>query len=340
MRTETAVWAGISIVILYLVWKVVQPLVSPIIIALALVYVTYPLHSKMSKKIGEKKSAMILTGFLTVLSFLFILGFVLWVSDVKQQLVNYLGMFFNWLQSVTVSSQTVNEALTEITKGIEARLETYIASYTYSIPKLSLEVFVLVFVYYGSLINAHAIAEGIYSLIPSENEEFIMRLIDATKSTLDTLLKSWLTLSVIKGSLTALGFWGFGIAPVSGAIALGILVVLLELLPFLGGWMVWLPGAIYVGRESLGLGIIFAIYGALFISPVPDMVLAPKITMRRRGLNALISLVGIFGGLWAFGLVGVILGPVSLGLLVTLLEEWRSMVEKDNSTRGVSSDAD
>ncbi|WP_010478368.1 AI-2E family transporter [Thermococcus zilligii] len=328
MRTEAAVWAGISIVILYLVWKVVQPLLSPIIIALALVYVTYPLHSRMSGKIGEKKSAMILTGLLAVLSFLFIFGFVLWVSDVKKQLVNYLGMFFSWLQSVTVLSPTVNEALTEITKGIEARLGTYIASYTYSIPKLSLEVFVLIFVYYGGLINAHAIAEGIYSLIPPENEGFVMRLIEEAKNTLDTLLKSWLTLSVIKGSLTVLGFWGFGIAPVSGAIALGILVVLLELLPFLGGWAVWIPGAIYLAHNSQwGTALLFTIYSATFVSPLPDFFLAPRMTLRRRGLNALISLLGIFGGLWAFGLVGIIIGPVSLGLLTTVIEEWKNAVK-------------
>lgn len=328
MKTETIVWVLISLITLYLVWKIVEPLISPIIIALVLAYVTYPVHWRVAARIGKRKSAFLLAGLLALISFFFVVGFVLWVSDVKYQLVKYLGMFFNWLQSATVSSQTINDALTAITEGIETRLEAYIASYTYSIPKLALEVFVLIFVYYGALVNANAIVEEIYAVIPSENRELVLRLIEAAKTTLDTLLKSWLALSVLKGTLTALGFWAFRIAPTSGAIALGILVAVLELLPLLGGWMVWVPGAIYLGRHSIALGLLFAIYGAVFISPTPDLVLAPKITLRRRGLNALISLVGIFGGLWAFGLVGIILGPVSLGLLVTLVEEWKNIVER------------
>jgi predicted PurR-regulated permease PerM len=328
MRTETIVWIIVSSVTLYLVWEVIEPVVSHIIIALTLVYVTYPLYVRVSTRIGEKKSAFLFVGAITLISFLFVVGFVLWISDVKYQLVRYLGIFFNWLQSVTVSSEAVNEALTAITEGIETRLETYIVNYTYSIPKLALEVFVLIFVYYGALINAPAIVEEIYSLIPFENRELAFRLIDAAKSTLDTLLKSWLTLSIIKGTLTAIGFWAFGVAPPSGAIALGILVAILELLPLLGGWMVWIPGAIYMGRHSILIGLLFAVYGMLFISPIPDIVLAPRITLKRRGLNALISLVGIFGGLWAFGIVGLILGPVSLGLLATLVEEWKNIVER------------
>ncbi len=241
----------------------------------------------------------------------------------------YLELFFKWLQSVTLSSASINEVLTAITEGVSSRIEAYVTSYTYSIPKLTLEIFVMLFVYYGTLVNAGEIKREVYSLLPPQRREFGLRLIEAAKYTLDTLLKSWLTLSVMKGTFTALGFWAFGIAQPSGAIALGILTIFIELLPFLGGWMVWVPGVVYLVHTShWGMALLFTIYSATFISPLPDFFLAPRMTLRRRGLNALISLLGIFGGLWAFGLVGIIVGPVSLGLLATVIEEWKNAIEK------------
>ncbi|ASJ02728.1 AI-2E family transporter [Thermococcus profundus] len=328
MRNETLAWAVISAVVLYLVWLVVRPVISPILLALTIAYVTYPFHEGLSEKIGRRKSAFLLASILAVLSFLFLLGFVLWINDVKYQIVRYMEIFFSWLQSVTVSSPKVNEVLTAITEGVSTRIEAYITSYTYSIPKLTLEIFVMLFVYYGALINAEEIRKELYALLPPHRKEFGVRLIEAAKYTLDTLLKSWLTLSAIKGAFTALGFWAFGIAQVSGAIALGILTVFIELLPLIGGWLVWVPGVVYLVRSShIALALIFVIYSVVFISPFPDLFLAPKMTIKRKGLNALISLLGIFGGLWAFGLVGIIIGPVSLGLLATVIEEWKSSVE-------------
>ena len=328
MRTETLIWAIVTVVILYLVWLVVSPVVSPIILALAVAYVTYPLHEKLLPKIGRRKAAFLLTAIIAVLSFLFLIGFVLWINDVKYQIVRYMEISFTWLQSVTVSSQRINEVLTAITEGVRSRIESYIVSYTYSIPKLALEIFVMLFVYYGALVNAEEIGRELYNLLPPQRKEFGIRLIEAARYTLDTLLKSWLTLSVLKGFATALGFWAFGISPTSGAIALGILTAFVELLPFLGGWLIWIPGVVYLIHSSnYVLAFLFAVYSIVFVSPLPDFVLAPKMTLRRRGLNALISLLGIFGGLWAFGLVGIIIGPVSLGLLATVIEEWKKAME-------------
>jgi predicted PurR-regulated permease PerM len=329
MRSETIVWVVISAVIFYLIWLVIEPVLSPIIIALTVVYVTYPLHVRLAREVGAKKSAFILTILLSIISFLFIIGFVLWISEVKYQLVGYLESFFNWLQSVMVSSQTLNEVLSATSEGVSTRLEKYIISYTYSLPRLSLEVFIMIFVYYGAILNVQEIMDEVYALIPTTNREFGLRLIDATRSTLDTLLKSWLSLSIIKGSTATLGFWIFGIAQPSGAIALGILVAILELLPLLGGWMVWVPMAFYLGRSGgILIAILFSLYSAVAVSPAPDIFLAPRMTVKRRGLNAFISLVGIFGGLWAFGLMGIIIGPVALGLLITVAEEWKNMVKE------------
>ncbi len=324
MELETAVWIVISLIILYLVWETVSPILSPIIIAVTIVYIIYPLHERLSGRLGNRGSAFLLTAILTIVTFLFIIGFALWMNDIKHSLTDYLNAFFKWLLSFEFPPSTY-ELLQRLLEDIGRRVDEYVLGYTYSIPKLTLQAIVMLFVFYGALVNAKAIKVEVYSLLPAENRELAIKLLNSAANALHNLLRGWLTFSIIKGILLALAFYLFSLGDAGGSIAAGILTVLLELLPFLGGWVIWLAGALYLLETgSLGRALMMALYGIVFVSPGPDVVVKPRLGIERRvGVNALISLVGIFGGLVAFGLVGIIIGPVALSLLETLLEEWK-----------------
>ncbi len=329
MKIEAIVWLAVSVVILYLVWKTLSPVLSPIIIAATLVYILYPLHKRLSVRIGSRASAFILTSVVTLMTFLFIIGFAVWMSDVKQSLVYYLNAVFNWLISLNLPP-ALSELTNKLSESISQRFEGYILGYTYSLPKLSLQALVMVFVFYGILVNAGLIRDEVYSLLPAENRDLAVKLMEKTERTLNDLLRSWLTISVLKGVAVTLGVLVLHIVTVGEAIALGIFTVLLELLPVVGGWITWLGGFIYLlNAGEIVKAFLLLVYGIVFVSPVPDMVLRPKVSMRERGISAMISFIGILGGLMAFGLVGIIIGPVVLGLMATLLEEWKE-------TRGVS----
>ncbi len=323
MKIEAIVWLAVSVVILYLVWKTLSPVLSPIIIAATLVYILYPLHRRLSTRIGTRASAFILTAVVTLMTFLFIIGFAVWMSDVKQSLVYYLNAVFNWLISLNLPP-ALSELINKLSESISQRFEGYILGYTYSLPKLSLQALVMIFVFYGILVNARPIRDEIYSLLPSENRELAVKLMEKTEKTLNDLLRSWLTISVLKGVAVTLGFFALHIVTIGEAIALGIFTVLLELLPVVGGWITWLGGVVYLlNSGGIVKALLLTLYGLVFVSPVPDIVLRPKVSMRERGISAMISFIGILGGLMAFGIVGIIIGPVVLGLMATLLEEWK-----------------
>ncbi|NPA48000.1 MAG: AI-2E family transporter [Thermococci archaeon] len=325
MKLDLLVWGGISLVILYLVWKVVSPVIAPVIIALTLTYITYPPYSRLSRRIGRRKAAIIFTTVVTVASLLALGGFVLWVSEIKVSLVHYLNLFFRWFTSTFSTSKALGSFLSSLSSSIDRRMEAYIINYTYSIPRLALELFVMIFVYYGALLNAPKIAEEVRVIIPSGKGELGSKLMKSAKETLDTLLKGWLVAGTIKGLALAFAIWALGIASPAGAISLGILATFLELLPGLGGWMILIGADVYLLDSSRILQLILlTAYGIVFVSPLPDRFIYKRVTPRRRGLNALVSFVGIFGGLWAFGLVGLIVGPVSLGLMITLIGEWKA----------------
>lgn len=328
MELEAGIWIAVSLIVLYLVWETVSPILSPIILAVTLAYILYPLHERLAKKTGNRVSAFIMTAILTLITFLFIIGFALWINDVKSSLAYYINAFFEWLLTWNLPA-AVYELFQKLAEDISNRFEEYVLGYTYSLPKLSLQAIVMVFAFYGMLINARAIRREVYSLLPPENRELAIKLLEKAGETLHSLLRGWLAISILKGVFTAGGFILFELAKPGGAIAAGIFTVIFELLPVFGGWVVWLAGAVYMLNSGNVVGaIVFALYGIVFISPLPDILLRPRLGTRERGVNALISLVGIFGGYLAFGFVGIIIGPVALSLLATLVEEWKEVKVK------------
>ncbi|BAD85351.1 hypothetical membrane protein, conserved, DUF20 family [Thermococcus kodakarensis KOD1] len=328
MRVETAVWVAVSLGVLYLTWETISPILSPIIIAATTAYILYPVHERLEGKIGGRWSALTLTGILTVVSLLFVFGFALLINDVKYSLANYVDTFVGWLLGLNLPPSAY-EVLQRISLGISQRFNSYVLGYTYSLPTLLLQVIVTVFSFYGILVNADAIKQEVYSLIPPTNRDLARKLIDSGAETLHIVLRGWLLVGVGKGILMALFFRVFGISDVGGAVAAGILTVVIELLPVVGGWIVWVGGVAYlINQGHILSGVLLAVLGFSLVSPLPDILLRDKISRLKWGVNAIISLLGFIGGYIAFGFVGIIIGPVSLGLLKTLVEEWKEIKER------------
>ncbi|MFT8244531.1 AI-2E family transporter [Roseomonas sp. BN140053] len=124
--------------------------------------------------------------------------------------------------------------------------------------------------------------------------------------------------AVVQGLMTGFGFWLAGIPqPVLWGIAAG----LISILP-IGAPVVWIPGAIYLFVQgSTGWGIFMLVYGAGGISSV-DNFIRPWLIARGADLPLLLTILGALGGAFAFGFLGLFLGPVLLALGFTLLKEW------------------
>lgn len=117
------------------------------------------------------------------------------------------------------SPPSIYELFQKLAEDIPKRFEEYVLGYTYSLPKLALQAIVMVFAFYGMLVNARSIKREVYSLLPPENKELAMKLLEKAGQTLHNLLRSWLVISILKGILTSLGFILFGLAGPGGAIA-------------------------------------------------------------------------------------------------------------------------
>ncbi len=144
------------------------------------------------------------------------------------------------------------------------------------------------------------------------------RLITVTGATVRGVVYGILGTAVVQGILTALGLW---ISGVPRPVLLGSIAGLLSVLP-IGAPVVWIPAAIWLMHSGhLGWGIFLFLYGGGAITGA-DSLIRPWFISRGAQLPFLLTVLGVLGGALAFGLLGIFLGPVLLGIGYTLTNEW------------------
>ena len=111
----------------------------------------------------------------------------------------------------------------------------------------------------------------------------------------------------------------------------GVMMALASFVPILGAWMVWLPAAIgLLAGGEIGRGVALLALGGLLISSI-DNILRPILIADRTQLNALLVFISVLGGIGAFGLVGVVLGPLVLATAAGLVTGYRETLADGNA---------
>ena len=130
--------------------------------------------------------------------------------------------------------------------------------------------------------------------------------------------------AVVQGILTAFGLWLTG---VPRPVLLGAVAAFLSVLP-VGAPLVWIPAALWLlWTGHTAWGVFLGIYGVVCISGA-DNVIRPYFIARGAQLPFILTILGVLGGAVAFGLLGIFVGPVLLGVGFTLVAEYASAAEQ------------
>ena len=144
------------------------------------------------------------------------------------------------------------------------------------------------------------------------------RLVAVTGATVRGVVYGILGTAIVQGLLTTAGLYVSG---VPRPLLLGLIAGLLSVLP-IGAPVVWIPASLWLlGTGHTAWGIVLAAYG-LFIISGSDNVIRPYFISRGAQLPFLLTILGVLGGALAFGLLGIFLGPVMLGVGFTLVMEF------------------
>ena len=153
--------------------------------------------------------------------------------------------------------------------------------------------------------------------------ELRRRFILVTES---TILGSIAT-AVAQATIVALGF---AITGLPNALFWGLVTVFASLLPIVGSSLVWVPGtaALLIGGRP-GAAVVLGLIGFVFASNI-DNVLRPIVNRRVSRIHPLVTLVGAFAGVRAFGLIGVLLGPLLISFFLSALAIYRDEYGRDD----------
>ena len=144
------------------------------------------------------------------------------------------------------------------------------------------------------------------------------RLLSLVGATVRGTVYGILGTAVVQGFLTAFGLWLTG---VPRPVLLAAVAAFLSVLP-VGAPLVWIPAALWllwIGHT--GWGIFLGIYGVVCISGA-DNIIRPYFIARGAQLPFILTILGVLGGAVAFGLPGIFVGPVLLGVGFTLVAEY------------------
>jgi len=142
--------------------------------------------------------------------------------------------------------------------------------------------------------------------------------LDAVGSMTTAVVWGLLLTALAQGLVAGIGYWWFGLdAPV----LLGAVTAAIALIPF-GTPFVWgTIGLWLVAHGDLFNGIGLLLYGTLIVSWVDNLV-RPLVISNATRISFLLVMFGVLGGLAAFGLVGLFIGPVILAVLMAVWREW------------------
>lgn len=133
----------------------------------------------------------------------------------------------------------------------------------------------------------------------------------------------------------ALAGCGYFVAGLDSVFFLTVLTTVLAMIPFVGAGAVWIPCSLWLVlvENRTGAGILLALYGALVISMV-DNLIKPTVLHGRSNLHPLLALLSVLGGVKALGPIGIFVGPMVLAFLQTLLNMLSHEVSAWEKERG------
>jgi len=320
--------AFILIALAVLSFFLLKPVLMAIIVALILSFIFSPIYDFLVKKTNSKNfSVSLIMAFLLIIIFLpiwfltpILIDQSLKVFQATQQ-IDFVGPLQKIFPALFASEQFSNEIgliISSFTTKMANFLVNLFAGIILNFPTIFLQLIVVFFSFYFVLRDKKEVMNYIRSISPF-SKEVEKKLFESSKGITASVIYGQVIVGMVQGIIVGIGFLIFG---VPNALFLTLLAILAGIFPVIGTAIVWLPVLIYfmiAGNTIPAIGIL--VFGA--VSTTIDNFLRPMIVSKRTNLHSAIVIIGMIGGLFMFGILGVILGPLILAYLIILLEVYR-----------------
>lgn len=219
-----------------------------------------------------------------------------------------------------VESFTDSIDLNHATKTIGSYLGTRVAGLLGNSFRVITQIVVMLFLLFFFFRDRDAILSYLRSILPLRDGE-TADLLQKVGDTIYATALGRMAIAAVQGILAGLAFWVLG---VPGAVLWGFTTVAVAMIPAFGSFLVWVPIALYLGLSGhWGKAALLAVWGGVIVSTIDNFLYPILVGTRLRAHTAAI-LLSILGGIAAFGIPGIILGPVVFTIADTLLDFWHA----------------
>ncbi len=334
-RTITLVVLAVLVAGVYLV---LQPFLSAIVWAAILVATTWPVFHWLERRTGQPAASATL---MTVLILMVVVAPFVIVGATLAENAERVGDYARgviergppsppeWVSKIPLVGERASaywSTLSHDTAGLLDELRRFLdparqfafrlgAVVGDGLLQLTLSVLIAFFFYRDGEAIMARVRAAVERISPARGEH----MLDVAGATTRAVVYGILGTALAQGVLMAIGLYiaGFKAAPL-----LGLVTFFLSPVP-VGPPLVWIPAGLYLifGLGETAWGIFVLLWGLLVVSSV-DNLLKPFLISRGSDLPFMLVILGVFGGVIAFGFIGVFLGPVLLALAFVLLKEW------------------
>lgn len=310
-----------------LVYFIINPFLSPLIIAAVFAFLFHPVYERFLKVFKKEFISSAVTTLLAIIIILLPLSFLVTQivkesADVYHYLLNNgTNEIVSSVENLIPASQNLNLDFKQYAKqGIELLLQN-IGSIFSSVTKMILNLFVFLMAFFFLLKDGKKLKDYFIEVSPLSDSDD-QKIVDKLKMAVSAIVKGSLMIGLIQGILTGIGFAVFG---VPNAVFWGTVAAISALIPGVGTALILVPAIAYlfiVGNVFGGVGLM--IWGMVAVGFI-DNLLSPKLVGKGMKLHPLLVFLSVLGGLAFFGPLGFLLGPLTVGICLALVDIYFSL---------------
>ena len=349
-RSTTLLFYGCVLLLGYLLYQLFEPFLRPLAWAAIFAAFFYSRHKQLETRFGRKAAASISTAAVALIIVVpFVLVVMAFIEEATQTIASIdlaasssrglerVQRAWSWLQRQRFGRDIpdLEVALKMGAARIAGLVGEGAGALARSVLYMIVNVIIMLFALFFFFRDGDTIMSRLRRVLPFD-PSFREGRIRETAELIKASISSGLIVALVQGAVGGLTFAMLGLgAPVFW----GVTMAFFSLLP-LGAWIVWLPVATWLlVTGEIGRGVSLMAIGAGGISLI-DNFLRPMLLAGRTQMNGLLVFISLLGGIGAFGLIGLVLGPVIMATAISFVDAYATERRELTVTDDLSPESD
>lgn len=322
--------------LLALAYLVLRNFIAPLAWAIILAYITWPLHARLTRLMGNNTTLSALLMVFVLLTAIVVPS--VWLTYLLQEELGSvyhdlgellsrkptLPEFIRKLPAVGQDAQRLFDQFTD-PDTLRARVMPWMKSFSvsflhflgdvgYIAAMLFLTLFSVFFFYRDGPQVIREVSRVLHLVMGGRVDAYL----STAGSTVKAVVYGLVLTAIGQGAIAGLGYWFVGL---KSPVLLTLVTMLFAMIPF-GTPVVWIGAGLWLllqGRHLAGIELL--VWGAAVVSWV-DNLIRPLVISSNTSIPFLLVFFGVLGGLTAFGFIGLFVGPVILAVVLAVWREW------------------